>query len=266
MATLDIAGLKSKLQSFSRKGNREERDAAQWRPPEGKSTIRIVPLKESPQNPFIELQFHYDIGTRPYLSPLSYGNRDPINDFADGLIADETIPVKERYAQAKPFRPKARTFLAVIVRGEEEKGVRLYSFGTTVYKQIASYMVDEDYGDITDVKEGRDIVLEVIPKEKSDTNFPQTNVKVKPNTSPLSANAEQVKSWLTNQPDVKVLFEEPTFNELKVLLERHLDPDGAVTAEAKDKQESPSVTAAVAAPKATAKKNGLDTFDDFFDN
>ncbi len=73
---LDINALKSKLNSFKRTGG-GDRDTAIWKPKEGKTVIRIVPWKDNPENPFIELYFHY-LGNKTHLSPLSYGNRDPI--------------------------------------------------------------------------------------------------------------------------------------------------------------------------------------------
>lgn len=259
---LDINALKNKLKSFNRKGNIEERNAALWKPPEGKSVIRIVPLKENPSFPFIELNFHYSIGNKTYLSPTSFGKRDPISEFADAIIADESVPAKERYAQAKQFRPKARTYIPVIVRGEEDKGVRLYSFGTSVYKQLVSFMTDEDYGDITDPKSGRDITLEHTPAEKTDTKLPQTNIRIKPNQSPLSSDAELAKRWLTEQPNVRELYEEPTYEELSAALHKYLNGGTPVNMEAEtsEQKEEPqqSQTARTAAPKTTV------SFDDIF--
>jgi hypothetical protein len=115
--TLNIAALKAKLNQFNRQG---ERSDALWKPTEGKTVVRIVPWKENKENPFIELYFHY-LGNKTYLSPTSYGNRDPIMEFADEVASGGT---KDDYAQARPFRAKLRTFVPVIVRGEEEKGVR----------------------------------------------------------------------------------------------------------------------------------------------
>jgi hypothetical protein len=264
---LDINALKNKLKSFNRKGNIEERNAALWKPPEGKSVIRIVPLKENPSFPFIELNFHYSIGNKTYLSPTSFGKRDPISEFADAIIADESVPAKERYAQAKQFRPKARTYIPVIVRGEEDKGVRLYSFGTSVYKQLVSFMTDEDYGDITDPKTGRDITVEYTPAEKTDTKLPQTNIRIKPNQTPLSSDSELAKRWLTEQPNVRELYEEPTQEELSAALHKYLNGGAASTTEsgAQDTTDatdtaSPSQTAHAAAPKTTV------SFDDIFGN
>jgi len=259
---LDINALKSKLNSFKRTGG-SDRDTAIWKPKEGKTVIRIVPWKDNPENPFIELYFHY-LGTKTHLSPLSYGNRDPIAEFADALRSDQSRDPKERYAEARPFMPKLRTYIPVIVRGEEDKGVRFYSFGKTVYTEILSYISDPDYGDITDPKIGRDIVVEYIPKEKSDTSFAKTSVKVKPSQTPLSTDSAQMKLWMTEQPDIKELYTEPTYNELKVTLEKYLDPDNSVLPATRE-DEPKSVVAETAAPKENIKK-AVDEFDALFND
>lgn len=259
---LDINALKNKLNSFKRTGG--DRDTSIWKPKEGKTVIRIVPWKDNPENPFIELYFHY-LGSKTYLSPLSQGNRDPIAEFADALRSDQSRDPKERYAEARPFMPKLRTYVPVIVRGEEDKGVRFYSFGKTVYQELLSYISDPDYGDITDTKTGRDVVVEYIPKEKSDTNFAKTSVKVKPAQTPLSTDADKTQMWLSEQPDIKQLYPEPTYNELKVALEKYLDPENAVIVPARDAEEPKAVTTAAAAPTSNVT-NAVDAFDALFND
>ena len=63
----------------------------------------------------------------------------------------------------KNYFPKLRVFAPVVVRGEEDKGVRFWEFGKMVYQELLGVMSDEDYGDITDISKGRDINVEVIP-------------------------------------------------------------------------------------------------------
>ncbi len=58
--------------------------------------------------------------------------------------------------------PKMRVFAPVIVRGEEEKGVRLWEFGKEIYMQLLGIAEDEDYGDFTDISEGRDFTVDVV--------------------------------------------------------------------------------------------------------
>jgi hypothetical protein len=258
--SLNIAALKAKLNQFNRQG---ERSDALWKPTEGKTVVRIVPWKDNRENPFIELYFHY-LGNKTHLSPTSYGNRDPIMEFADELATGGT---KDDYAQARPFRAKLRTFVPVVVRGEEEKGVRFMSFGKTVYQELLSIIADPDYGDITDVKNGRDIVVEYIPQEKSDTNFAKTMVRPKPNQTPLHADADTVKKFLTEQPDIRAIFKEPTYEELKVALERYLDPSSpGIATPAPVKSEpvtSPTAVKSVE-KKNTSVKDMIDEFDEVF--
>lgn len=258
--SLNIAALKAKLNQFTRT---TERSDALWKPTEGKTVIRIVPWKENKENPFIELYFHY-LGNKTHLSPTSYGNRDPIMEFAEALASEGT---KDAYAQARPFRPKLRTFVPIIVRGEEDKGVRFMSFGKTVYTELLSIISDPDYGDITDVKNGRDIVVEYIPQEKSDTNFAKTMVRPKPNQTP-AGTADQIQKFITEQPDIRAIFKEPTYEELKVSLERYLDPNApaAPTPATPSREEPTSPTAVKSATtqKSTSVKDMIDEFDEVF--
>ena len=45
------------------------------------------------------------------------------------------------------------------MRGEEDKGVRLWGFGKTAYKELLNLVLNPDYGDITDVDQGTDLVI-----------------------------------------------------------------------------------------------------------
>lgn len=264
--SLDINALRAKLNQFTRQNSRGD-DI--WRPTEGKTVIRIVPWKDNPQNPFIEMYFHY-LGNKTHLSPTSFGNRDPILEFAEALAAGGT---KDDYAQARPFRPKLRTFVPMIVRGEESKGVRFMSFGKTVYTELLSIIADPDYGDITDVQNGRDVVVEYIPQEKSDTNFAKTMVRPKPNITPLSEDAATVQRLLTEQPDIRSLYKEPSYEELKAFLEHYLDPDSTPSTSSYTSSEETSTTS-VTTPSATTEKSQelksssvkdmIDEFDEVF--
>jgi len=256
--SLNIAALKAKLNQFTKQGDRSE---ALWKPTEGKTTIRIVPWKENRENPFIEMYFHY-LGNKTLLSPTTNGNRDPIMEFAEALASGGT---KDDWSQSRPFRPKLRTFIPIVVRGEESKGVRFMSFGKTVYQELLSIIADPDYGDITDVKSGRDIVVEYIPQEKSDTSFAKTMVRPKPNQTPLSPDADTVQRFLTEQPDLKAIFKEPTYEELKLTLERYLDP--SAVSDPTPVVKSEPVTSPTAAKSQEIKspvKDMIDEFDEVF--
>jgi hypothetical protein len=60
------------------------------------------------------------------------------------------------------MEPKLRTFAPIVVRGQENEGVKFWGFGKTVYQEILAIVADPDYGDITDETNGRDIVIEIV--------------------------------------------------------------------------------------------------------
>ena len=210
-----IRGRLNKLQSTTSK------KVELWKPTPGKHQIRLVPYKFNKDNPFIELYFHYNINNKSYLSPMSFGRPDPIVEFADKL---KRMGDKEDWKAAKKMEPKLRTFVPVLVRGEEGEGVRFWGFGKTVYQEILGYMADPDYGDITDPTIGRDITVEIVSAEDSGTSYPVTTIRVKPKETPLVESAEDTKKFLTNQMEITDLYQELTYSELKSVLEGWLNP------------------------------------------
>ena len=123
----------------------------------GKQQVRVVPYKFNPDTPFIELFFHYNLGGKNYLSPISFGRPDPIEEFSQRL---KTTGSKDDYNLGRKLEDQDENLQPVIVRGEESEGVKFWGFGKTAYQELLSIINDPDYGDITDPKNGRDITLE----------------------------------------------------------------------------------------------------------
>lgn len=226
-----IRGRLNKLQNTQRKSD------SLWKPTPGKHQVRIVPYKFNKDNPFIELYFHYNVNNKTYLSPQSFNRPDPIVEFADKL---KRMGDKEDWRAAKQMEPKLRTFVPVIVRGEEGEGVRFWGFGKTVYQEILGYIADPDYGDITDPQTGRDLTIEYTSAEDAGTSYPTTTIRVKPNESPLVEDSTQVKTLLENQTEITDLYQELSYDELKDVLEGWLNPNstGEESDESSVSQES----------------------------
>lgn len=211
---IDLDKIKAKLNNLSQTNNRKN---YQWKPQPGKQQVRIVPYNHQPDNPFIELYFHYGINNRTYLSPKSFGRPDPIVEFAEKLTRSGD---KDDYRMGRSLMPKMRTFVPVIVRGEEAEGVKFWGFGKEVYQELLSVIADPDYGDITDATNGRDITIEFLSAEEAGRSFPKTNIRVKPNTSAISENKNIVDGVANNQPDITDIYQELTYDELKDALEK----------------------------------------------
>ena len=229
---MDINLLKSKLSSLNSAGKKsgtqgEKIDYTKifWKPQPGKYQIRILPSKFNKSNPFREVFFHYGFAKGPILALNNFGEADPIMEFAAKLRATRD---KENYLLAKKLDPKMRVFAPVIVRGEEDKGVRLWEFGNTIYKTLLGFAADEDYGDFT---------VEADYTEVAGKRVVGCTLRIKPKTTSISESSEYINKWLEEQPDIIALNRKREYNDIKELLAKWLNP------EAEEEQAAPAAPA-----------------------
>jgi hypothetical protein len=202
--------------------NTQRQTVELWKPKPGEHVVRLAPYKFNKENPFIELYFHYGINNKTYLSPISFGRPDPIVEFADKL---KRMGDKDDWKAAKKMEPKLRTFVPVLVRGEEGEGIRFWGFGKTVYQELLGYIADPDYGDITHPTQGRDVVVKIVSAEESGTSYPVTTIRVKPKETPLASTKEDMVRLIESQQQITEVYQELTYDELKDVLQGWLNPD-----------------------------------------
>ena len=235
---LDLSAIRGRLNKLQNTGNSKSN---LWKPSPGKHQVRIVPYLFNKENPFIELYFHYNINNKTYLSPSSFGRPDPIVEFADKL---KRMGDKEDWKAAKKMEPKLRTFVPVLVRGEEGEGIKFWGFGKTVYQEILGYIADPDYGDITEPTTGRDITIEYTSAEDAGTSYPVTTIRVKPSVSPITNDDAQVKQLLEGQTNITDIYSELSYDELKSVLEGWLNPSAEGANDTASQQTLSTPTAA----------------------
>ena len=258
---MDINAIKKRLTQLTSQTNKTSN---LWKPQPGKNQIRIVPYAHCKENPFIELFFHYEIGQRSYLSPMSFGRPDPIEEFADKLKAGGN---KDDWKLGKKLEAKMRTFVPVIVRGQEKEGVKFWGFGKTVYQELLTFIADPDYGDIADPASGRDIVVTFKTAEETGKAFPSTSIMVKPNQTPCTEDKDVIES-VKNQVKITELYKELSYDDLTGILEDWLNPSDSDEEEAKE-EEATTAKAEVAKTvdtKTETATNAADAFDDLFNN
>ena len=249
---MDLNAIKKRLNQLQTTNNRT---SSLWKPQPGKTQIRIVPYAHNKDNPFIELFFHYNLNNRSYLSPISFGRPDPIEEFAQKLKGSGS---KEDYQLSRKLEAKMRTFAAVIVRGEEKQGVKFWGFGKTVYQELLSIIADPDYGDITDPVNGRDVSVEFISAEESGASFPKTNIRVKPNQTPIS-DAPEILETVKTQQDIREIYQELSYDDLTEVLNEWLNPS--------DEEESESKPETVSSEVQSAKVSDTsEAFDELFNS
>lgn len=271
---LDLNKIKSRLEALKTTSTKSN---SLWKPSPGKQVIRIVPYAHQPENPFIELLFHYNMNGKTYLSPASFGRPDPIVEFANKLKKSGD---KEEWKQGRALEPKLRTYVPILVRGMEHEGVKFWGMGKQVYQELLAIIADPDYGDITDLKSGRDIVVEFKTAEETGKSFPETAIRVKPNQSvAFDPNDANLREKVKHQKNVTELFPELSYEELAAVMETWLNAgseegaaepttteDAASTEEVEETEKktvSATAKAAVKAPAST--KDIADEFANLFD-
>jgi len=270
---MDISAIKQRLntlQSSQNTGKKEKIDYSKvyWKPKEeGKYQIRIVPSKLDPKNPFQEVFVHYGFSKFPIYALTNWGEKDPIVEFAAQLRKTND---KENWSLAKKLDPKMRVFAPVIVRGEEEKGVRLWEFGKEIYMQLLGIAEDEDYGDYTDINEGRDLTVDVVKGDIGGRQGLKSSIRVKPKTSALSSDASLIQKFLKEQPSLLEIQRKTEFDALKEILQNWLSPEDAnddIVDEDEDEtpvEPTPVKAYALKTPLAP-KASKADKFDSLFD-
>jgi hypothetical protein len=262
---LDLSAIKAKLNQLNKQDDKKQN---LWKPESGKTRVRIVPYVHRKENPFLEMYFHYDIGKRSMLSPITFGDADPIIEFADKL---KKTGDKEDWVLGRKIEPKMRTYVPVIIRGKESEGVKFWGFGKQIYTELLSIISDPDYGDITDLMNGRDIDVEFTPAEGAGT-FPKTSIRVKPNTQPATDD-KSIAEKIMNQPKITDIFPVPSYEELEQALQEWMNPENAAgTTEDEDDVSETPVPAAPATKKQTPtaaapKHDDIESaFNDLFNN
>ena len=220
--SIDFKKMRAKLSQLQNKGN--GRSDVWFKPPEGDTSIRIVPTPDGA--PFKERWFHYNVGKNPgFLCPKkNFGKDCPCCDFAWHIMSEaKQNNDAETLKLAKSLLPRQRFFSPVLIRGEEDKGVRIWGYGKMAYENLLNLVLNPDYGDITDVADGTDLVLNY--GKPPGASFPQTKLQPRRRTSPLcteGVDSPRFKELLDNIPDFSSLFDEKSASDIEGMLDAFL--------------------------------------------
>ena len=237
---INVEKMRAKLANVRGEGG--DRDTF-WRPNDGEQSIRIVPTSDG--DPFKEKWFHYNLATNPgFLCPKrNFGEECPVCDFASQLWREGVDNNDEESKKlAKSLFVRARFFSPVLVRGEEDKGVRIWGYGKTAYENLLTLVLNPEYGDITDPEAGTDLTM--VYGKPPGASFPQTKLTPRRRSSELCEDmtSEKCTELLESIPDFDTLFERKTFNDVGAMLDAFVnggveDPE-TVSSETKKYNES----------------------------
>jgi len=94
-------------------------------------------------------------------------------------------------------------------------------FPPKVEKELVKYILNPEYGDITDIENGTDFI---ITKTKG-TPWPDYSVTPKRNSTPLMKTQQEIDEVLNNIPDFKEAYKHYTAEEMKEIWNRYLNSD-----------------------------------------
>jgi hypothetical protein len=220
MAKMNMEKMRQKLQALNEKGNG---GSDYWKPKDGTQTIRILPLEDG--DPFVDFYFHYNLGNGGFLCPRkNFGDDCKVCEFGSELYrTGDRTQDPATISQAKDLFARQRFFSPVVVRGEEDKGVRIWGYGRKVYEYLLKLSLNPEYGDITCVDTGVDLTLNY--GKPAGQKFPHTDLHPQRKSTPLSTDSTKVSEWLNNIPDVSSMHKRKTSAEVQAILDEHLLSD-----------------------------------------
>lgn len=216
--SLDLKKMKQKLREVQNNEKGGGGNSKFWRPQDGLQTIRILPTEDG--DPFKTFFFHYNVGKAGVLCPKrNFGDDCPICNFATSLYQSRD---EDSMKAAKSLFARQRFFSPVVVRGEEDEGVRTWGYGKMAYQSLLELACNPEYGDFTDLQEGTDIDLTY--GKVAGQMFPQTKITPKRNTSPVCQNLDddKCKELLESIPDFDDIFERRSTQDVKQILDEYL--------------------------------------------
>jgi len=158
-----------------------ESDSKWWKPKAGDNIIRILPSNREDGNfayhSILHHGFKIDGKNRAFPCLGAIGKKCPVCQIISYYDTETDPDIK---AVIQSLTPRHAYLMNMIERGKEN-GVQIYSAPKTVMRELMQYMNDEEYGDITDPEEGREVKINRIGEQLA-TKY---STRVSPKTSEI---------------------------------------------------------------------------------
>lgn len=185
-------------------------------------TVRILPVADG--TPFIPVYVHSAVvdGKNRKFTCLAHDNDEPCPFcearellLASGLDSDKEL--------AKAYRPRLMYIVKVIDRDNESDGPKFWRFPNNHKKEGILDKIMANVRmlkvDITDGETGRDLFLNVERiKNPRGGSYPSVTSIMSNETSPLSENAEQAKTWTDNTKTWKEVYSVKPYDYLEIIV------------------------------------------------
>lgn len=223
---MDINAIRERLNKL--RGQAQKSNT--WRPEENKDNhVRILPL-EGEDIPFKETYWHWNVGGKSALCPkYTHGDDCPICDLVSKMF-DESDRTKDNALRdsARSLRAKLRPYIPIIDRTQDESEALWWPASKSVYTEILTIIANPDYGDITDLSSGHDLVVTKLPPEPG-RMYGMTKIVARPKQTPLAESQEKMDEILNSLPPSDDFMSAKPYQELKEMVENWLSSEGEKT-------------------------------------
>lgn len=178
--------------------------------PEGSNPVRILPWKDETKEFYAETKIHRVPGPDGNVKNIHcrkvHGENCPMCDLYYALWKTGR---KEDEDMARQIKPRARYYMNILDR--EGGDIKILSVGVILFKKIIGAMLDEDFGDITDVESGHDFKI----VKEMDGQWPKYDQsQPRPKSSPLGS-AQEIASSMESLHEIHDLVKLEDYEEVK---------------------------------------------------
>lgn len=171
-----------------------------WSPKQGRNVIRILPPVKTMEYFFQEVGRHNlspDGKKKVYCPSFTSGGEleCPVCEIVKEL---RDAGDKGSDDMAKQLSIRKMYWMNIINRDDQNAGPLIYTPGVTVFGDIVSLVQDPDYGDIYDVDEGIDIIIE----RKGSGMQTEYSVKPRREATVLCEDSDLCEKWLEAASDL----------------------------------------------------------------
>jgi hypothetical protein len=192
-----------------------------YKPTEGKQdVIRLLPAADG--DPFVQKWMHYNVGKESFECPKRmFGDDCPVCGFVDKLWAEYNASNDDETRQAANNLKAKPRYYSLIMDREEEGKVFVWSYSKTVCQELLNFVLNPDYGDITDPKTGHD--LRISTSKKAKAMYATTDLTPRPGKTVLLDSQDEIDTMMETAPDLLAITTSKSFDEITIALQGYFE-------------------------------------------